>query len=375
MKKRIGLVVVIALIVLFLIVGYKYVHHRMVYAVTDAVFTESDSLTNLSFQLVGGKIIKMPYEEGDVVKKGALLAQIDPTMLQNSKKRAVFSLNALKDKQDSLKKSLARVKSAIQINKKIAGLSVSSTNFQIASAISMLKSKEAILKKVKRDFIRAKTLYIHHAFSKMKYQDARTVLTSTKNEILSLKEKIEGLKLAMPISKQKLKAADNEQKRVKEIGAQIAALNNQIKATGEQIKSIVYRISQTKLNSPFDGIIAKKYQNVGSVVAPGMFVYSITDPRSIYVYALLEEQKLEGIKVGNPVNITIDAYPNRKYQGVVESILPTTAAKFSLVPRDIAAGEFTKVSQRVGIRIKITKGNSSDIKVGLSGEVEIKRSK
>ncbi len=375
MRKRIGLFVVIILIIVSLIVGYSYIHHRMVYAVTDAVFTESDSLSNLAFQLVGGKIIKMPYEEGDYVRKGEILAVLDSTELENARKKALYNLGSLENRLNSLKTGLSRTKKAIRINKNIARLSVSSVGFQIASANAMLKSKEALLEKLKRDFARAKNLYIHHALSKVKYQDSRTALVSAENEILSLKKKITGLKLSLPISKQKLKAAANEAKRIKEITSQIEAVNNQINALKEQIKSINYRISQTKLISPFDGVIAKKYQNVGSVVAPGTFIYSIVNPKSIYIYALLEEQKLKGVKKGNPVNISIDAYPDKKYKGVVEAVLPTTAAKFSLVPRDIAAGEFTKVSQRVGIRIKITQGDISALKVGLGAEVEIKRSK
>ena len=89
-KKRIGLIVVIFLIILFSIFGYSYVHHRTIYAVTDAVFIELDSLDNLSFQFVGGKITKMPYDEENSVKKGALFAQIDSTELQNSRKKSDF---------------------------------------------------------------------------------------------------------------------------------------------------------------------------------------------------------------------------------------------------------------------------------------------
>ncbi len=133
------------------------------------------------------------------------------------------------------------------------------------------------------------------------------------------------------------------------------------------------KISYTKLKAPFDGIIAKRFVYKGSVIRSGMPVYSIIPENSIYINVLLEETKLEGVKVGAPVKIKIDAYPDKKFEGVVEKIEPVSAAKFALVPRDISAGEFTKVAQRIPVRLKITKGDLSILRVGMGGEVEIKR--
>ncbi|MFH1990803.1 MAG: HlyD family secretion protein [Pseudomonadota bacterium] len=97
------------------------------------------------------------------------------------------------------------------------------------------------------------------------------------------------------------------------------------------------------------------------------------DPKSLYFVALLEENKLKGVTPGNAVTIRVDAYPNQKYKGVVSQVLPASAATFALAPRDISAGEFTKVAQRIPVRIDITDGDISVLQVGLSGEVEIRR--
>jgi membrane fusion protein (multidrug efflux system) len=109
------------------------------------------------------------------------------------------------------------------------------------------------------------------------------------------------------------------------------------------------------------------------VVNPGMPVYALIDPKDIYILVLLEETKLKGVEVGCPAYIKIDAYPHMKYKGVVKEILPASAAKFALVPRDISAGEFTKVVQRMQVKVKITEGDTSKLVVGMGGEIEIKR--
>jgi membrane fusion protein (multidrug efflux system) len=85
---------------------------------------------------------------------------------------------------------------------------------------------------------------------------------------------------------------------------------------------------------------------------------------------LLSEKKLRGVKVGNEAYILLDAN-GKRYDGVVESILPTSAATFSLVPRDIASGEFTKLDQRFVVRVKLD--NIDGLLAGMSAKIVIKR--
>ncbi|WP_343123071.1 HlyD family efflux transporter periplasmic adaptor subunit [Persephonella sp. KM09-Lau-8] len=155
----------------------------------------------------------------------------------------------------------------------------------------------------------------------------------------------------------------------------IESLQNKILALQQQKKDLENLISYTKLVSPYNGKIAKKFVSEGEVVPAGRPIYAIVPDNSLYILVLLEETKLEGIKIGSKAIIHIDAYPDKEYEGEVFEINPATAAKFALVPRDVTAGEFTKVAQRIPVKIKITKGDISVLKVGLGGEVEIKREK
>jgi membrane fusion protein (multidrug efflux system) len=127
------------------------------------------------------------------------------------------------------------------------------------------------------------------------------------------------------------------------------------------------------LKSAIAGRIAKKFVSAGDIVSPMSAVYAVLDPNNLYIVALLEENKLNGVTPGDPVSIRIDAYPDQKYKGMVNQVLPASAATFALAPRDISAGEFTKVAQRIPVRIDITEGDVSFLQVGLSGEVEIRR--
>lgn len=127
------------------------------------------------------------------------------------------------------------------------------------------------------------------------------------------------------------------------------------------------------MKSPIAGRIARQFASPGDVVEPRQAVYALVDPQDVFAVALLEENKLDGVTTGSPVVITLDAYPDKKFNGEVREVMPASAATFALVPRDISAGEFTKVSQRIPVRIAITDGDLSLLRVGMGGEVEIKR--
>jgi len=104
------------------------------------------------------------------------------------------------------------------------------------------------------------------------------------------------------------------------------------------------------------------------IIKNGTFIYSIINPKDIYIKVLLSEKKLKGIKQGDKAIIKLDALDG-ELEGKVEKIMPVSASTFSLVPRDIASGEFTKLEQRFIVKIKIQ--YKPTIKIGMSGEVKI----
>ena len=99
----------------------------------------------------------------------------------------------------------------------------------------------------------------------------------------------------------------------------------------------------------------------------------MVDINSLYVEVLLEETKLKGVAPGCKAYFNVDSYSDKEFEGVVQKIYPASAATYALVPRDISAGEFTKVAQRILIRVNITNGDKSVLLAGMGGEIKIKR--
>jgi membrane fusion protein (multidrug efflux system) len=123
--------------------------------------------------------------------------------------------------------------------------------------------------------------------------------------------------------------------------------------------------------APFDAVVDRRFRNPGDHAPVGSPILSVHDPELVYVTAYVEEERLEGIAPGNPVRIWLDAI-SRTLNGRVVWIERATGANFALVPRDVSSGEFTKVTQRVPIRIAVERDRHwSKLRPGLSATVAI----
>jgi len=373
LKNKIGLLIVVALMLIFSVIAFRWIKHRIEYAITDAVFVETDKLANLSFKRVAGKIVKMYKKEGDPVKKGEILAEIDPTDYKLQLVKIEKEINSLEYKKESLEEKLRRITKQLNIKENISKLNVTQIEKGIEAVKLQIIQIDTQIEQIQKDKLRYENLFKKELSPKRKLEEIETNLKILQKKREGLYTKLEQMQIQKRIALQKVKQAQAQKIQINELKKEILSLNKKIDALKQQRQDIQNLISYTKLKAPFDGKIAKKFKAEGEVISSGIPLYALVSYEDLYIYVLLEETKLKGIKKGSPVYIKIDAYPDEIYEGVVEEINPTSAAKFALVPRDITAGEFTKVAQRIPVKIKIIKGDKSLLRVGMSGEVEIKR--
>jgi membrane fusion protein, multidrug efflux system len=135
------------------------------------------------------------------------------------------------------------------------------------------------------------------------------------------------------------------------------------------------QLAYTQIRAPLPGVIVKRYRHLGDFASAGVPILSMYNPDLTYVTANLEETRLEGVAPGNPVKLRIDAF-SEPFHGRVVWIDKSTGAQFSLMPRNVVSGEFTKVVQRVPVRIAIDKDERWPLlRAGFSVEVEISHGK
>jgi membrane fusion protein (multidrug efflux system) len=148
-----------------------------------------------------------------------------------------------------------------------------------------------------------------------------------------------------------------------------------LKASQAQAEQATLNVSYTRIVAPADGTVARKSVEPGQFVGPGTPLFGFVSSRERWVIANLKETEIAGVIPGRHVKIEVDALPGRDFEGEVESISPSTGAVFSLLPPDNSTGNFTKVVQRVPVRIRMPGLSVEDIDqlhAGLSATASIR---
>jgi membrane fusion protein, multidrug efflux system len=170
---------------------------------------------------------------------------------------------------------------------------------------------------------------------------------------------------------------DHAQKTYDAARADYAIALSRVGTSKAQLGVVQTQRQHTTIAAPMDGAVAKKWVLEGDVVQPGQPVYSVYDTKDLWVTANVEETKLGHIHQNDPVEIAVDAYHGRGYHGKVLQLGGYTAAEFSLIPPNNASGNFTKVTQRVPVKISIEHSSPGDrtdtpLLPGMSVEVKIR---
>jgi membrane fusion protein (multidrug efflux system) len=159
--------------------------------------------------------------------------------------------------------------------------------------------------------------------------------------------------------------------------AEYAIAQSRIGVAKAQMGIVEAQLQNMTLAAPFDGVVAKRWLLEGDIVQPGQPIFTIYDIQRIWIAANLEETNLGKVKLQNDVEVNVDTYPGRVFRAKIGLIGDYTAAQFSLIPPNNASGNFTKITQRVPLRIYLDDltpevRNTFPLRPGMSVEVKIR---
>ncbi len=326
-NKKIRVYIPLALVIIIVLAGawYWYRDYSM-YITTDDAHVDADNVS-VSSKIIG-RISAIYANEGDSVAPGMLLADLDSSDLLAQRNQALA----------------VRAQSIANLNQS----EVKYTSDQMS-----LKVLEINLEKAKDDLARARN------------QSAGGVITAeqfdhVKKAFETASAQLDAAKVQLTVSRSMISSAS----------AAVETANAQVKVLDTQLKN-------TRLYTPAEGVIARRWLLPGDVVQPGQSVFTLTINKKLWVVAFLEETKTGEVHVGQNVKFTIDAFPGVRFNGKVFLVGSATASVFSLIPANNASGNFTKVTQRIPIRISIDGTDTNkplsayNILSGMSVEVKI----
>ena len=298
------------------------------YITTNDARIDADNITIGSKML--GRIVAVYVQEGDVVTKGKLLAELDSADLTAQRNQAL----------------------ALRVQ---ALAALSQANAKYSSDLQGLKVVDINLERAKEDLERAKKQSEGGVITEEQYDHITKAYEAASAQV-------DASKAMIAVSK-----------------AQISSASAAVETANAQVKVLDTQLQNTRLWSPANGVIAKRWLLPGDVIQPGQSAFTLTDDSRKWVICFLEETKIHGVQDGQNVKFTIDAFPHVKFYGKVFLMGTSTASVFSLIPANNASGNFTKVTQRIPLRISIDSADngkdisSFDILPGMSAVVKITR--
>jgi len=158
----------------------------------------------------------------------------------------------------------------------------------------------------------------------------------------------------------------------------IEVLRKEVEGLTKDAAQINARIHEQEIDftdrlvcSPINGIVDEKFVQPGEYVIPGQRLFIIHDPKQVWIDADIKETKLSRLKIGQPVKISVDAYPHRPFTGRIERIGNAATSEFALLPSPNPSGNFTKITQRVPVRIAVEQPDDNPLRPGMMVEVDI----
>jgi membrane fusion protein (multidrug efflux system) len=353
----------------FLLTGAGwYIAHRGLEATDDAQL-DADVVAVPS--RAGGTVTAVHFSDNQRVETGALLVELDDAQAKAKLAQAEAELLGAKasaDAADATADLTARNASAGQTIARAsltgASVAVTATSDQIAEATANLASATAQRDKSKLDLDRTKQLFNTGAIanaqleaSQAGYDSAQAAVDMADARIVTLKSTTSQARARVGEASARLgQASDTLPAQVAEARAKAAAAKARV-ATTEAMRDLAkLDLSYTKIFAPHAGIVSKRSVAEGQLVSAGQAVVMLVPDASrggtVWVTGNFKETQLAKMRIGQPATLTVDAY-GRELQGKVESFSGATGARFALLPPDNATGNFTKVVQRVPVRVKL----------------------
>ena len=321
-EKKNGVKTIIVRVIIGLVLcvvvyfGGKKIYYELHHESTDNAQIEATLVPILP--RVSGYVKALYPQDYATVKKDSLLVELDDADLQ-------LQLAEMKADLAQATTDIGNANASIRN----AGASVTETQSNLTVA-------ETRKEKAHTDYTRDLALYKDGAITKKQLDDSKATVDIADRQYEATKNDINVAETRTGISQAQLNKAD--------------AI---IKFKQIAIEQQLLKISYTKIYATSNGQIGKRNVDVGQYVQAGTPLFTIIDDEDYWVVANFKETQIHHMKLGDEVEIRIDAYPDLVLKGKIISFSDATGAKFSLLPPDNATGNFVKVTQRIPVKIKI----------------------
>jgi membrane fusion protein (multidrug efflux system) len=343
-------------IVLLLAVAYggRELHLRLTHVYEYDARVTADIVTVSS--RAEGWIVDLAVREGQRVEAGQVLVRIDD-------RAAKLRVDGLKAQIEGVRVERARLRAERKLDQNQADAAMRTRTSSITVREKALAALRADLDFAKLELDRSRTLFASRVINERQLQVAQALVTKLEIQILQLQaehEQAEGSLAEAKVGHDRLGVID----------AQIEALTHQVAVLAAQMRQQQVDVEDRTIKSPIPAVIDRTFTLPGEYVAAGQRILLLHNPDEVWVEANIKETQVGKLKIGQPVRVSVDAYPDDTFIGRVGRIGSATTARFALLPTPNPSGNFTKITQRVPVKIDMVQ-MPKPLTPGMMVEVEI----
>jgi len=332
--KYIGFVAVIAALAVG--VGYWIIGQINYVHIVDARI--DGDVKTISTRL-SGFATALNVSEGDRVSRGDLLVRIDD-------REARLQLRELDYAVEGTNAQHRETQARIEMLDQTTTSQIAARRSDLLAAQAEVSVRRSRLKLSRDEFARADSLKSRGVGSTQNWQNLQTGVETVRQEVAKARAEVEAAK-AVLVSAQ---AARSEMEVLRH---DLARLDSQRELTMAQRQRKQIEIDDLQILSPVDAIIDKTFVSSGEFLQAGQRLLLLHDPDRVWIEANVKETRVRNLQLGQSVRVHVDAYPDHEFVGTLERIGDVTTSQFALLPAPNPSGNFTKVTQRVPIRIAL----------------------
>ena len=328
----IGLVVIVGGVFAF-----REVHQRLIYVYEYDARIAGDMVTVSS--RVAGWVTALPVTEGQLINSDQMLVKIDDRESKLLVKQLEAQRDAIKAQRDRLvtQRSLVDVQTKSRVNTQLAAVNAA------AATVDALKPQ---LENARSNFAREKALFEKKVISRRQFDQTRTTMQQVDGEYRT--------------SVAELEEARNRLREARADQQQLAVLDSEIEILVHEENELYAQIDRQRLDradrtigSPVNGVVDRVFVEEGEYVTPGQRLLLVHDPKRVWIDANVKETDIRKVKIGQVADVTVDAFPDKKFSGKVIAIGNAATSEFALLPTPNPSGNFTKITQRLRVRVAI----------------------
>lgn len=338
---------------------------------------------------IAGNVIKVNVDENQYVDAGTVLVELDPKDFETAVQQDEANVQSAEAAYEAARVNVPVININTGTNLQNAGTDVASANSQVAQAEKQLEAAQAAVAqaeanntKSQLDLQRYTPLVEKDVISKQQFDAAVAAANGNKAALAQAQAQVLGSQDAVRVAKDRVTQAQQSLQYAKTAPQQVAiqkARADQAEAQVEQARAALAQaklnMSYTKIVAPEAGIITRKSVEVGQNVSIGQNMATLVSLDDVWITANFKETQLDHMRAGQHVEIAVDAYGGRKYDGKITQVGGATGSVLSLFPPENATGNYVKVVQRVPVRIDLSdpKQNSDHLlRPGLSVEPKVR---